>query len=120
MFLYNVYLKCFSLIFIFEYKSLKCFVKLLQQESSDCESIATDNSCITEYILQVYEDGGSQDGMFHSVYEGDEMQFTFTFAEPYKTYSFRVCQHTIAGAGVYGPWSMTKKACTTLSPHGEF
>ncbi|XP_047143599.1 cytokine receptor-like factor 3 isoform X1 [Hydra vulgaris] len=88
-----------------------------EQEASDCESIATDNSCVVEYILQVYEDGGSQDGMFHSIYEGDEMQFTFTFAEPYKTYSFRVCQHTVAGAGVYGPWSMTKKACTTLSPH---
>ena len=45
-----------------------------------------------------------------------------SFAEPNKTYKFRVCQYistsAAAGGGVCGAWSVVKTASTALSPHG--
>ena len=59
--------------------------------------------------------------IYHTIYEGEELQYTMRFAEPNKIYSFRVCQYHSGGSvGVCGPWSMTKRGYTTLSPHSKF
>ena len=49
------------------------------------------------------------------------MEYTTNFAEPNKTYKFRVCQYmtTTNGGAVCGAWSVVKTAVTMLSPHGE-
>lgn len=82
--------------------------------------MATDTSNITEYILQATT---KNDGIFYTIYEGDNLEYTMNFAEPNKMYKFRVCQYmstsTAAGGGVCGAWSVVKTASTALSPHGR-
>ena len=80
--------------------------------------MATDTSNITEYILQATT---KHDGIFYTIYEGDNLEYTMSFAEPNKMYKFRVCQYmstSAAGGGVCGAWSVVKTASTALSPHG--
>lgn len=86
-----------------------------EQHVSDSESVTTDTSNITEYILQYCKEGES---VFHTLYEGEEMSYMMKFADTNTIYSFRVCRyHTTGGHGVCGPWSMIKQACTSLPPH---
>lgn len=86
-----------------------------EQHVSDSESVTTDASTITEYILQYCKEGES---VFHSLFEGEEMNYIMKFADTNDVYSFRVCRyHTTGGHSVYGPWSMIKQACTSLPPH---
>lgn len=92
-----------------------------ERQCSDSESITTDASTLTEFILQYSEENNS-DGecVYNTLYEGDDMQFTMKFAEPNKIYTFRVCHYYTSasgGGGACGAWSMTRKAFTTLSPH---
>ncbi|XP_066933792.1 cytokine receptor-like factor 3 [Clytia hemisphaerica] len=87
-----------------------------EQPMSDSESVATDTSTITEYILQATT---KNDGVFYTIYEGENLEYTMTLAEPSKTYKFRVCQYmnTTNGGAVCGAWSVIKTAATMLSPH---
>lgn len=87
---------------------------------SDSESVATDTSTITEYMLQGTT---KNDGVFYTIYEGDNLEYTMSFADPNKTYKFRVCQYisnSSTGGGVCGAWSVVRSASTSLSPHGMF
>lgn len=77
---------------------------------------------LTEYMLQMCEEN-SEDGevpIFRTIYEGDDMQYTMNFAEPGRIFSFRVCQYFSGGtgSGMFGPWSMIRRASTSLDPHG--
>ena len=86
-----------------------------EQQVSDSESVTTDTSHITEYILQYAKEG---EDVFHTLYEGEDMSYTMKPAEPNHIYSFRVCRYNIsAGHEGCGPWSMTKQASTMLLPH---
>ena len=92
-----------------------------EEELSDCASVATDNSTYTEtFILQCCVGSADEaDAVFNTIYEGEDMQFLMTFAEPNQVYTFRVCQYHSGGTGVgvCGPWSLPKKAFTTMPPH---
>ena len=48
------------------------------------------------------------------------MEFMMTDAEPNHKYMFRVCHRQAGGYndGICGPWSLPKKAWTTLEAHG--
>lgn len=96
-------------------------VKWDEQHISDSESVTTDASSYTEYILQTCKEPppDGENMIFNTIYEGKEMQYTLSFVEPGKIYAFRVCQYlnSGAGSGVMGPWSMVKQAVTSLQPH---
>jgi len=87
-----------------------------EQPMSDSESVATDTSNMTEYILQATT---KNDNVFYTIYEGDNLEYTMNFAELNKTYKFRVCLYisNSTGGGVCGAWSMVKTASTSMSPH---
>jgi len=96
-------------------------IKWDEQQSCDSESVTTDASVFTEYILQASKGKPSDEEpmLFNTIYEGEDMQYTMNFAEPNEFYSFRVCHYytNSSGVGVVGAWSMTKQAVTTLTPH---
>jgi len=87
-----------------------------EQSPSDSESVTTDASILTEYVLQYCKAG---EGVFNTLYEGEDMTYTMKFADQNAIYSFRVCKyHNSSSHGVVcGPWSITRNAGTSLPPH---
>lgn len=93
------------------------------QHETDSESIDTDNSVTTFYTLQYastgkqnHEDYDESSLVFNTLYMGEETQYFMPEVDTNIGLYFRVCKSYFEGE--YGPWSLTKKAWTTLPHHG--
>ncbi|XP_065065634.1 cytokine receptor-like factor 3 isoform X1 [Rhopilema esculentum] len=93
------------------------------EHSTDSESVDTDNSVVTDYILQCascaskkpnHSDHDESSLIFNTLYTGEEMQYFLTDIDAHSCFYFRVCKKL---GEEFGPWSLIKKGWTTLPPH---